>query len=292
MEVVVTGRREGPPRDVLPGEDRVDARHGERLALADGRDACVRVRRAEDLEVKHPVHLDVHRVTGVAGDDRLGQRVGEAGAAGVAGPVLLDGSDAADRILDRVIAGAATEVSLEVEGQVLFASSERLADGHDHAGGAEAALERLGVEKRLLHRMEFAVAGQPLERGDLGPRPGRRERGNCGPACRRARPCRPRSRRRRSPFSRRTSRGPQEGSQALAGARFGGEGFAVDRRLFIALTLRANLFGEVMRQVLAVGRRPVHVVEVQADGIVDQRGSSSPGRAPRSEAEPAGRWRR
>ena len=43
-EVVVTGSREGPPRDVLPGEDRVDPRNGERLVLADGRDACVRVR--------------------------------------------------------------------------------------------------------------------------------------------------------------------------------------------------------------------------------------------------------
>ena len=53
------------------------------------------------------------------------------------------------------------------KGRSFFASSERLADGHDHARGAKAALERLGVEKRLLHRMEFAVAGQPLERGDL-----------------------------------------------------------------------------------------------------------------------------
>ena len=43
-EVVVTGRREGPPRNVLPGEDRVDSRHGERLVLADGRDAGVRMR--------------------------------------------------------------------------------------------------------------------------------------------------------------------------------------------------------------------------------------------------------
>ncbi len=43
-EVVVTGRREGPPRHVVPGEDGVDARNGERLFLADGRDACVRVR--------------------------------------------------------------------------------------------------------------------------------------------------------------------------------------------------------------------------------------------------------
>ena len=43
-EVVVAGRREGPPRDVLPGENGVDPRNGERLVLADGRDACVRVR--------------------------------------------------------------------------------------------------------------------------------------------------------------------------------------------------------------------------------------------------------
>ena len=56
---------------------------------------------------------------------------------------------------------------LRWKGRSFFASSERLADGHDHAGGAEAALERLGVEKRLLHRMQFAVAGEPLERGDL-----------------------------------------------------------------------------------------------------------------------------
>ena len=57
---------------------------------------------------------------GVAGDDRLGKWVGEAGSARLAGPVLLDGSDAADRVLDRVIAGATTEVSLEMEGKILL----------------------------------------------------------------------------------------------------------------------------------------------------------------------------
>ena len=110
----------GRLRDVFPGEHGVDPRNGERLVLADGLDAGVRVRRADDLEVKHPLHLDVHRVTGVAGDDRLGQRAGQTGSAGVAGPVFLDGSDAADRVLDRVIAGATTEVSLEVEGKVFL----------------------------------------------------------------------------------------------------------------------------------------------------------------------------
>src|SRR5262249_58237499 len=97
-----------------------DARDGERPVLADGRDVGVRVRRADHLEVQHPLQCDVHRVAGVAGDDRLGPRVGETGAARLAGPVRLDGTDAADRVLDRVIAGATAEVPLEVEGEVLL----------------------------------------------------------------------------------------------------------------------------------------------------------------------------
>src|SRR6202035_5889490 len=101
--------------------------------------------------------------------------------------------------------------------------------GHDHARGAKAALERLGVEKSLLHRMELAVAGQPLERGDLtalGPEGGDEatvdrlaiEPDGAGPtiagiaAFLHAKP----------------SKIPQKSSQALAGARFGREGFAVD----------------------------------------------------------------
>src|SRR5262249_39041202 len=113
-EVVVTGRGERPPRNVLPDENGVDSGNGERLILADGRDACVRVGGADDFEVKHPLHRDVHGVTGTAGDDPLGQGVGETGPAYVAGTVRFDGRDAADRILDRVIAGAAAEVPLQM----------------------------------------------------------------------------------------------------------------------------------------------------------------------------------
>ena len=111
---------------------------------------------------------DVHRVAGVAGDDRLGQGVGEAGPQASPGAVRLDGGDAADGVLDGVVAGAAAEVALEGAGQVVsarFVGEARR--GHDHAGGAEAALERLRVEERLLHRVQLAVAGEPLERGDL-----------------------------------------------------------------------------------------------------------------------------
>ena len=36
--------------------------------------------------------------------------------------------------------------------------------GHDHAGGAEAALQAVMLAKRLLHRMQRrAVGGQPLD---------------------------------------------------------------------------------------------------------------------------------
>ena len=38
---------------------------------------------------------------------------------------------------------------------------------HDHAGGAEAALERLRIEKGLLHRVQLVAVGQPLDGGDL-----------------------------------------------------------------------------------------------------------------------------
>ena len=42
--------------------------------------------------------------------------------------------------------------------------------GHDHAGRAEAALERLGVEEGLLHRVQLAVLREPLDRRDLATR--------------------------------------------------------------------------------------------------------------------------
>src|SRR5438270_5691441 len=104
---------------------------------------------------------------GVAGDDRLSKGVGKAGSARVTGPVLRDRSDAADRIYDRVIADATTEVSLEMEGKILLRVLGEARRGHDHPRRAKAALERLGIQERLLHRMEFAVAGKPLERGYL-----------------------------------------------------------------------------------------------------------------------------
>ena len=38
--------------------------------------------------------------------------------------------------------------------------------GHDHAGRAVAALERFGLEKRLLHRVEPVAIRERLDRRD------------------------------------------------------------------------------------------------------------------------------
>ena len=106
------------------------------------------------------------------------------------------------------------------KGRSFLASSERLADGHDHPRGAKAALERLGVEKRLLHRMELAVAGEPLKRGDLaalGPESGNQatvdrlaiEPDRARPAIAGVTPF----------FHSKPAQAPQKGSQALAGTR-------------------------------------------------------------------------
>ena len=204
----------------------------------------------------------------------IGSARGLARLAPHAWPARSASTEAMPRIASSiaVIAGATAEVPLEMEGQILLRVLGEARRRHDHPGGAKAALERLGVEKRLLHRVEFAVAGKPLKRGDLaalGPECGNEatvdrlaiEPDRAGAAIPGVTPF----------LHAEPAEAPQQCSQALAGTRFGLECFAVDPIVhggFLfddvqAEEFRANLFREVMRQVLAVGRRPVHVVEVQ-----------------------------
>ena len=91
----------------------------------------------------------------------------QARAAGLAGDVLLGIHHAVQRIVDRVIAGAATEIALEHARQVVERILIEGRRGHDHAGGAVAALEGLRIEKGLLHGMKLAVPSEPLDGGDL-----------------------------------------------------------------------------------------------------------------------------
>src|SRR5262249_5704429 len=138
-------------------------------------------------------------------------------------------SDATDGILDRVVAGAATEVPLEMERQVLSLLLRKACRGHDHPRSAETALERLGTEKSLLHRMELAVARQSLERGNFaafGPESGDQatvdrftvEPDGAGATIAGV----------TSFLHSKPAQVPQERTQALARKRFGREGSAVD----------------------------------------------------------------
>ncbi len=44
--------------------------------------------------------------------------------------------------------------------------AEQFLDGHDHAGGAEAALEAVFVPEGFLHGVELAVGGEAFDGGD------------------------------------------------------------------------------------------------------------------------------
>ena len=125
--------REALARHVFPGVDAVHAGHRERGGLVDRDDARVGVRRVQHLQVQHAVDLGVHRVLGAAGDHVGGRGRADAGADGLAGRGLLDPDDAVDRILDRAIAGAAAEVSLQRARQVLLLLVGERRRGHDHA---------------------------------------------------------------------------------------------------------------------------------------------------------------
>ena len=89
---------------------------------------------------------------------------------------------AADRLHDVLVAGAAAEVALEPVADLVLGGVRVLAQqveaGHDHARGAVAALQPVGLVERLLQRVQRCAlpgVGQALDRADLSRRrPGRR----------------------------------------------------------------------------------------------------------------------
>src|SRR5262249_31298788 len=78
---------------------------------------------------------------------------------------LMDGLD------DVLVAGASAQVPLEGQSDLrvrgIRIDLEQIDDGHDHAGGAEAALQAVLLVKRLLHGMEVTVPVEALDRCDL-----------------------------------------------------------------------------------------------------------------------------
>jgi len=155
-------------RHVLPGEHGDHAGHRESLVALDRLDARMRVWRAQHLEMQRAFRRHVERVARLAGDDRLGEGIAQAPAAGVlSGHFRLNIDDPVQGVIDAVIAGAAAKIALEPVGEILARRVVEGRGGHDHAGGAEAALKGLRIEKRLLHRVQLAVLRQAFDGGDL-----------------------------------------------------------------------------------------------------------------------------
>ena len=232
------------------------------------------MRRAQHLEVQQALDRDVHRVVRLAGQDGVGEGIGQAGAAGLAGDVLLDVALAVQRVDDRAIAGAAADIALERMRQVGLVRLVERGRGrrHDHAGRAVAALEGLRIVERLLDGMHLAVLGEALDGRDLAAlaaegghqagverlavEPHRAGAAVAGVA---------------ALLDAEHLQVAQEGAQALAGLRFGRVPTAID--LVVAHDSSARiLFGKVVGDVALVGRRAVDVLEpgVRRQAFVDR----------------------
>ena len=202
----------------------------------------MRMRRTQHLEMQHLLHWrHVERVARLPRHDRLGEWAAEAGSAGAAGDILFDRFDAVERVDDALIARAAAEIAFEHARQV---AARCLVEGcgcHDHAGGAEAALKRLRIDKRLLHGMQLAVFFQTLDRRDFAPGSAKRrhqaamerravEPDGAGAAVSRI----------AAFLDAEASLLAQEGAQALAGSRLRRDALAVEGELHVSAPSRSS----------------------------------------------------
>jgi hypothetical protein len=163
---LVAAGGEVPGRGVLPREDAVDAGHDLCGLPVDGDDVGMGVGGAQQLHVEQAVDGLIQREACLAGDDCHGVRCGDVAAAGRAGLRDLGGLAAGDGVGDGAVAGAAAEIALQSDGQIVLLGLVQRGCGHHHAGGAKAALEGLGREEGLLHRVQGFCAGQAADRGD------------------------------------------------------------------------------------------------------------------------------
>ena len=90
----------------------------------------------------------------------------QAAAEGGARGGVFDIDLAVERVFDRTIAGAAAQIAFQRRAEILALRLVQGCAGQDHARGAEPALKGLRVEKRLLHRVRAAIAGEAFDGGD------------------------------------------------------------------------------------------------------------------------------
>ena len=137
------------------------------IALVDARDAGMGVGGAEDFQVQQVVDRKVEGEAGLAGDQGRARRRRDIGAAGGAGGGLLRLGAAENGVRDRAVAGAAAEIALHGHGQFGQLGLIQGGGGHDHAGGAETALKALCGEEFFLHGVQRAGLRQALYSGDF-----------------------------------------------------------------------------------------------------------------------------
>ena len=183
--------------EVGAGEDRDDAGHAARGAGVDTGDAGVRDGTAQDRQMLHPGQHDVVGPPGAAGDQMLvfltqpgpadfgfgggGHRTPPAVSAFAASLITAspdDGGAAAQplrRILHRaddvLVSGAAAQVAFQAVPHRLVVRigflGEQVERLHDHAGRAEAALQRMVVAERFLDGVQLPVPGQAFDGEDV-----------------------------------------------------------------------------------------------------------------------------
>src|SRR5450631_3353682 len=144
----------------------MDAGYVERRGLVDRDDPRMRMRRALELDMQQALDGGIERIARRAAYHlRTGGR-GQAAAERIAGACVLAIGLAVKGVLDRTIAGAATQIAFQRGAEILLLGLVERGAGENHARGAEAALERLGIEEGLLHRVKFAIISESLNGGD------------------------------------------------------------------------------------------------------------------------------
>ena len=275
--------------------------------LVDRDDSGVRMRRAQHLDVQQAFDRGIEGVARRAAHHLRSGGRRQAAAEGGAGGGVFDIGLAVECVLDRAVAGAAAQIAFQRRAEILPLRLVQRCAGQDHAGGAEAALKGLRIEKRLLHRMRAAVRREAFDGGD-GVAVGAEGRDQAamhrlavdqhgaGAAVAGV----------AAFLDAEMPEFAQESPQALSGVRALRELLAVDLKASWsrrALQFAADFFGKPQRHVLAPRRLAVNVVVVElvGDALQDRlaqfarvrdsgKGQSEP--AASSMPSPSVPWRR
>jgi hypothetical protein len=123
--------------------------------------------RAEYFQVRQILYHYIHGVTGLSGDNGRTKRISETCPARPAGNVLFGRLFAVKSVRNTAIAGAPAQISFQGFGKIRQSLIIESRGGHNHPRRAKTALERLGLEERLLNGMQIAIAGETFDGGHL-----------------------------------------------------------------------------------------------------------------------------